>query len=236
LPEPMRATILGSGGWFGCEARETACTLVRDGERALLLDAGSGLPRARLDGVRELHIVLTHFHLDHVSGLMAVPSLPVVPTIWAPGQLAYGRASEEILAPLRSRPLAAFTPEQLGPVRELEPRQTIGGFDVAARMQERHWDPTVGLRVGDFLALITDTAYDPGTAPFARGVSHLLHEAWSLEGTEGDASAADAARVFREAGAGTLTLIHLHPRLPDPGALLAAAQPAQLGRDGLVLE
>jgi ribonuclease BN (tRNA processing enzyme) len=210
--------------------------LIRDGDRALLLDAGSGLPRAQLDGVRELHILLTHFHLDHVCGLMAVPSLPLQPTIWAPGRLAYGRASGEILRPLRSSPLAAFTPEQLGPVKELVAHQIIGGFEVAVRKQERHWDPTVGLRVGDFLALITDTAYDPGSGPFARGVTHLLHEAWALESTAGDASASDAARVGREAGAGTLTLIHLHPRLSDPAALLAAAQPARLGRDGLVLE
>jgi ribonuclease BN (tRNA processing enzyme) len=194
------------------------------------------LRRARLDGVDELHVLLTHFHLDHVSGLMAVPSLPVVPTIWAPGRLAYGRASEDVLAPLRSPPLAAFTPEQLGPVKELVAHQIIGGFEVAARVQKHHWDPTVGLRIGTFLALVTDTAYDPGSGPFARGVKHLLHEAWSLEGSEGDASAADAARVFREAGAGALTLIHLHPRLPDPAALLAAAQPARLGRDGLELE
>lgn len=152
----LNATILGSGGWFATDERETACALVRDGDRALLLDAGSGLQRARLDGVRELHILLTHFHLDHVCGLMAAPSLPVMPTIWAPGRLAYGRASEEILRPLRSSPLAAFTPEQLGPVKELVAHQIIGGF--------------------------------------------------------------------------------LHPRLADPAALLAAAQPAQLGRDGLVLE
>jgi ribonuclease BN (tRNA processing enzyme) len=208
---------------------------MRDGDRALLLDAGSGLPRAELDGVRELHIVLTHFHLDHVSGLMAVPSLPVVPTIWAPGALAYGRPSEDVLTPLRAPPLVPFTPEQLGPVRELAEHQMIGGFEVAVRVQERHWDPTVGIRVGSFLALITDTAYDPGSGPFAAGVAHLLHEAWSLEGTAGDAAASDAARVFREAGAGSLTLIHLHPRLADPAALLAAAQPAQLGRDGLQL-
>jgi ribonuclease BN (tRNA processing enzyme) len=207
--------------------------LIRERDRALMLDAGSGLRRARLDGVRELHIVLTHFHLDHVSGLMAVPSLPVVPTIWAPGRLAYGRPSEEMLAPLRSPPLVPFTPEQIGPVKELVAHQIIGGFEVAARVQQRHVDPTVGLRVGDFLALITDTAYDPGSGPFARGVKHLLHEAWSLDG---DPSAADAARVFSEAGAGTLTLIHVDPRLPDAAALLEAAAPAQLGRDGLVLE
>jgi ribonuclease BN (tRNA processing enzyme) len=182
--------------------------------------------------VNELHIVLTHFHLDHVCGLMAVPSLPVVPTIWAPGALAYGRPSEEILAPLRGPPLVPFTAEELGPVNELTAHQVIGGFDVSVRVQERHWNPTAGIRVGDFLALITDTAYDPGSGPFARGVTHLLHEAWSLDG---EPSAADAARVFHEAGAGTLTLIHLDPRLSDPAALLAAAQPAQLGYDGLRL-
>ena len=209
--------------------------MIRDGDRALLLDAGSGLPRAQaqLDGVRELHIVLTHFHPDHVIELHAVPALPVQPAIWAPGALAYGRPSIEILGPLRSSPLSPFTPEQLGPVRELDERQVIGGFEVAARVQGRHFDPTVGLRVGDFLALITDTACDPGSGPFARGVRHLLHEAWALDG---EPSAADAARVFREAAAETLTLIHLDPRLSDPAALVAAAAPAQLGYDGLVLE
>jgi ribonuclease BN (tRNA processing enzyme) len=180
--------------------------------------------------VDELHIVLTHFHPDHVIGLHAVPSLPVRPTIWAPGALAYGRPSAEILAPLRSSPLSPFSHEE--PVRDLREHQVIGGFEVTARVQERHHDPTAGLRVGDFLALITDTAYDPGSGPFARGVRHLLHEAWSLDG---EPSAADAARVFREAGAGTLTLIHLDPRLEDPDALVAAAAPAQLGYDGLVL-
>lgn len=231
--------MLGSGGWFPSEERETACTLVREDDRALVLDAGSGLRRlpALLDGVRELHIVLTHFHLDHVCGLGYVPALGVVPTIWAPGRWLYGRASEEILAPLREPPLSPFTHAQLGPVRELAETQSIGGFEVAARAQERHWDPTAGLRVGSFIALVTDTAYDAGSGPFARGVAHLLHEAWSLEGSEGDASAAEAGRVALEAHAGTLTLIHIDPRLPDPVVLLAAVgyPGAQLGHDGLAL-
>ncbi len=237
----LTAWVLGSGGWLGTDERETACTLVRQGDRALVLDAGSGLRRliTMLDGVRELHVVLTHFHLDHVCGLGYVPALPLVPTIWAPGAWLYGRPSAEILAPLREPPLSPFTHAQLGAVRELAETQTIGGFAVAARAQERHWDPTAGLRVGDFLALCTDTAYDPGSGPFAHGVAHLLHEAWSLEGDEGDASARAAGTVAREAGAGRLTLIHLSPRLADAGALLAAARaefaPAQLGYDGLAL-
>ena len=58
--------------------------LVRRGEDALVLDAGTGLQRlvadpALVDGVRRLDVVLTHFHLDHVCGLAYLPALPVRP-------------------------------------------------------------------------------------------------------------------------------------------------------------
>jgi glyoxylase-like metal-dependent hydrolase (beta-lactamase superfamily II) len=76
------------------EQRETTCVLVRDGARALVLDAGSGLRRlvdepTLLDGVARLDVVLTHFHLDHVCGLAYTPALPLRPTLWAPGRWLY---------------------------------------------------------------------------------------------------------------------------------------------------
>jgi ribonuclease BN (tRNA processing enzyme) len=245
----MDAWILGSGGWMPSERRETACALVRDGADALVLDAGSGLRRlvgepALLDGARRLDIVLTHFHLDHVCGLGYVPALPLRPTIWAPGRWLYDRPSAEILGPLRRAPISPFAEERLGAIRELAPgEQEIGAFAVAARRQPRHWDPTAGLRVGDALALVTDTAYDPDSAPFAHGVAHLLHEAWSTTANpaavEGDATAAQAGRVASQAGARRLTLVHLRPPDPDEDALLADARaefPATaLGRDGMAL-
>ena len=119
-------------------------------------------------------------------------------------------------------------------IRELSGSQRIGGFELRARAQPRHWHPTAGLRVADRLALITDTAYDPGSAPFARGVEHLLHEAWGTEGDEGDASAAEAARVAEDAGAKRLTLVHMAPDA-DEAALLAQAPGASYGRDGAAL-
>jgi ribonuclease BN (tRNA processing enzyme) len=219
----VSAWLLGCGGWIPSEARETLCVLLRDGDHALILDAGSGLRRAPeyLDGVTRVDIALTHFHLDHVSGLAYLPTLPAPPTIWAPGAWLYGRPSAEILDP--------YSPFEKT-IRELEPRQRIGAFDVRARAQPRHWHPTAGLRVGDRLALITDTAYDAGSAPFARGVDHLLHEAWGPVGDEGDASAAEAAQVARDAGARRLTLVHMAPDA-DESALQAQAPAASLGRD-----
>ena len=245
----MRAWVLGSGGWIPTEERETACALVREGESALLLDAGTGLSRlvedsALLDGVLRLDIALTHFHLDHVCGLAYVPALPLTPTIWAPGRWLYGISSDELLDPLRTAPISPFSPEELGQVRELEPgRQEIGRFAVTTRAQDRHWAPTAGLRVGEDLALVTDTAYDPESAVLARGVSHLLHEAWSTTGdsiaSDGDATAAQAAQVASAARVGRLTLIHLNPLAADDLALLADASSrfpsAEVGRDATEL-
>jgi ribonuclease BN (tRNA processing enzyme) len=141
-----------------------------------------------------------------------------VPTIWAPGAWLYGRPSEELLGP--------FVPFEKR-IAELGESQRLGPFDLRARAQPLHAHPTAGLRVGDRLALITDTAYDPGSAPFARGVDHLLHEAWD----DGNPSAGDAARVAHDAGVQRLTLVHLAPDADEP-ALLAAAPGATLGRDG----
>jgi ribonuclease BN (tRNA processing enzyme) len=244
----VKAWLLGSGGWIPTEQRETTCVLVREGENALLLDAGTGLARlvtepSLLDGVRTLNIALTHFHLDHVCGLAYVPALPLTPTIWGPGRWLYGEASTTLLDPLRRAPISPSSPGELGEIRELGPGgQTIGPFAVAVRAQPRHWAPTAGLRVGGALALITDTAYDPGSAVFARDVAHLLHEAWSTStepvATEGDATAEEAARVARDARARYLTLVHLNPRA-DEVAVLADARrrvpEARLGRDSTEL-
>jgi hypothetical protein len=59
---------LGTGGLAPSGARETACTLVREGNRALVLDLGTGARRfltdaTLLDGVGEIDVLLTHFQV-----------------------------------------------------------------------------------------------------------------------------------------------------------------------------
>jgi ribonuclease BN (tRNA processing enzyme) len=246
----MRVVILGSGGGAPSGARETACTLVLDDDHALLLDIGTGARRLltapdHLAGVSHLDVVLTHFHLDHVCGLPYLPMLPVSATIWAPGRWLYERDSADVLAPLRTTPIAPTDVSAIYQVNELGPgEQQIGTFSVRASAQPRHWAPSAGLRVADSLALITDTPYEPSSARLAEGVDHLLHEAWSSSQSplypDRDATAADAGRVAAEAGAEALTLIHLNPAPSDLSVLIddAAAEFARvaLGKDELVLE
>ncbi len=248
-PAAMVVTLLGSGGFAPSAVRETACVLVRDGPRALLLDAGSGVRRLvtdprHLEGIAHVDVVLTHFHLDHVCGLPYLSALPLTATIWGPGAWLYARDSAEILAPLRRPPIAPTDVTARYPVRELRPgAQSIGGFAVRAGEQPRHWSPTAGLRVDDELALVTDTPYEPTSARLAEGVRFLLHEAWSASTAplyaDRDATAADAARVAHEAAVGSLTLVHLNPALPDLSILVDDAaerfERVVLGEDERVL-
>jgi ribonuclease BN (tRNA processing enzyme) len=245
----MRVSILGSGGGAPSRDRETSCVLVRDDTRALLLDMGTGARRILTDanllnGIRELHVVLTHFHFDHVCGLPYLPWLQIAATIWAPGEWLYDRTSAEILEPLRRPPVAPSDVAETFPVNELAPgTQVIGGFEVSTNPQPRHWAPSVGLRIDDHLAFITDTPYETSSTELAEGAVHVLHEAWSSSQapihSDRDATAADAARVAQDAGAVDLTLIHLNPSLDDLAPLLADAaatfERVALGEDEMAL-
>jgi ribonuclease BN (tRNA processing enzyme) len=238
----MRAWILGSGGWMPSEGRETTCVLIRDGDRALVLDAGTGArrlvtERGLLNGVEHVHVVLTHFHLDHVCGLLYLPALAARVSIWAPGAWLYGTESGAILGTLLRPPVSPDDLAAVLAVDELRPgAQLIGGFEVRASEQPHHWAPTAGIRVGDELALLTDTPYEPSSAWIADGVAHLLHEAWSSSAAarypERDATAADAGRVAREGNVGNLTLVHLNPTLDDLSPLVEDAS-AHFGRVAL---
>ena len=229
----MELHLLGSGGWFPTRRRETCCALVRADGHALLLDAGSGLTRLLeepelLAGATEIDLVLTHFHLDHVSGLACLPALAdaLRPRLWAPGELLGYGPSLPLLERLLAPPLFAAPP---GARREGGAR--IAGRPARARPlrrsstrpQSRHPHPTLALRIGDALAYCTDTELDPATAAFAAGVGVLCHEAWQPEDAgPGHTSAADAGAVASEADVGRLVLIHVHPLLADEGALAGA--------------
>ena len=65
-PAPY-STHMGYGG-------NTPCVELRAGEHVIALDAGTGIialgnQLMQQSTIREVHIVLTHYHWDHISGL-----------------------------------------------------------------------------------------------------------------------------------------------------------------------
>jgi len=246
-------TILGGGGWFPAHGRHTACALLRRGEAAVMIDAGTGVGRlverpGLLAGVRRLDIVLTHFHLDHVAGLAYLPAIGVCEqtTVWGPGRLLYSVGTGELLDRVLREPFhpVPFEDQEIM-VRDIPSGELdLGAFRVETRRQDRHSAPSLGLRFGDELAWITDTAYDPGSESFARGCRLLAHEAWFTRSAPRNpdihSSGEQAAKVAAAAGADRLLVIHLPPFERSLDALLpeieAGFPRAQAAHDGLELQ
>jgi ribonuclease BN (tRNA processing enzyme) len=231
----MRLRLLGSGGFVPTDRRETACALLRHENEALLIDAGTGARRLwsepeLLDGIERLDVVLTHFHLDHTVGLFYLAGLEVPLEVWGGGEVLESIPTADLVRTLVGSPFAppSFA-DELPPVRELAVGTTqIGAFEVQARVQPRHANRTLALRVGDALAWCTDTAYDEENVAFAHGVELLCHEAFDAgDHTDGPGHTAsgEAARLAEAAAAERLVLIHVNPELDDDEALLAFARP-----------
>jgi ribonuclease BN (tRNA processing enzyme) len=239
--------LLGSGGFMPTGERETCCALLRDGSEALVIDAGTGIRRlvtdpALLDGVERLHVLLTHFHLDHVIGLFYLAELARPIEIWGAGERLEGIATDELVQRLLAPPFAPPSiRDAVARARELPADGRLGSFDVASRVQRIHSNPTLAVRVGG-MVWCTDTGYDAGNVEFARDASVLFHDAFRAgeTGAEGGHTrAANAGRLAAAAGVGRLVLIHLSPDA-DEEALLSEArsqfEATVVGRDGLSLE
>ncbi len=242
----MLVRLLGSGGFAPSDRRETACALLVEDRQALLIDAGTGArrlltDRSLLQGVERVHVVLTHFHLDHVVGLFYLPALELPIEVWGAGASLGGASTRALVERLLGTPFAppGFL-EAIGDVHELDAagETVVGAFSVRVRIQRLHSSPTLALRVNDELVWCTDSGYDEENVEFARGAAVLCHDA--LGGQGGHPTAPEAAQLAVAAGVGRLIVIHVDPELADDERLLERVRPifpaAEVARDGMVVE
>lgn len=235
---------LGTNGYYPSHDRHTMSYLLVVDGAALLLDAGTGVARLaedrvrrHLEGIETLDLLLTHYHLDHVVGLSILPGVsPDLPVrIHAPGNPLVDADPAEALCRLIHPPLFPIPlPEFPMPV-EIErltgERASIAGLEVRLRRQE-HPGGSVGVRLGDSLAYVTDTVADDASAELAAGVDLLLHEVWAEAGGEaastGHSAADDVARIAVSAGVRRLMPVHHHPRRSRDDLEHLAAELARL--------
>lgn len=238
----MRVVPLGTNGFIPSFGRFTMSILVLTEAEALLLDAGTGVARllepsvqALLQPYDELHVCLSHYHLDHVVGisyLLGAWSRGTV-CIYAP-ERPFVEAATETLERLVHPPLFPLTleefpiPIEVVPVTQAELR--IGSLHVRWHPQ-KHPGGSAGIRIGDAVAYVTDTAVMDTTVAFVQNVRLLLHEVYyrdtevtpaKLE-QEGHSYVSGVARIAREAGVERLMPIHHHP-LRSPAELGQVAQ------------
>jgi ribonuclease BN (tRNA processing enzyme) len=254
----MKLVVLGSGGWIPTTARMTTSVLLRDGDSVAVFDAGSGLGRLLEPRFRRLlpesgpiHIWLSHLHLDHTVGLSFLPALWSNRTVVHVAQQVIDEFGDDVLERLVGPPFYPHLLRSLPQHVTVEPAQAgvqdWDGVPVLVRAQT-HPGGSIGFRVGDSFAFVTDTVHDPETVEFVQGVRLLMHEAWVWEQTgtdetraslRGHTSAEDAARIALAASVGQLVLTHLSPLVAstDVDEMLSRARAifpeTYLSEDGL---
>jgi phosphoribosyl 1,2-cyclic phosphodiesterase len=237
VPTPGAGTLRYGGN--------TSCIEVMpDNETVIVLDAGSGIRQLGLDllerGVRRIHLLLSHLHLDHFEGLRFFTPLWDERTtldIWGPRSPVFS---------LHDRIARSFSPPlfplelQAAPARvtfhdvPYEPWR-IGETSLEAALVV-HRGPTVGFRIETArgsLAYLPD--HEPALAGeidgrpaewlsgagIAAGVDVLVHDAQYFEDEYderigwGHSSVADTVAYSRAVGARRLVLFHHEPEHSD---------------------
>ncbi|SFI35745.1 MBL fold metallo-hydrolase [Planctomicrobium piriforme] len=250
----MRIELLGTGGYFANDRRQTACLLLP--ELGLAFDGGSALFRIsdRLQ-TPELKLFLTHAHLDHIVGL---PYL-LMPVHSKQVQRIAVHATQATLDAVKTHLFA--TPVFPVPVPfSCEEITSPGSMNIASDVTLRwqalpsHPGGSMAYRIdvtdGDgqrSMAYVTDTSLDGSYTDFIRGVDLLIHECYfsdekaHLAARTGHCSASEVARLAVEAEVGRMVIVHVDPTIPleDPVGVEGMRQifpQTTLGYDGLSLE
>lgn len=174
------------------------------------------MKQAGLDVLELSHLILTHFHPDHVSG---VPSLLM--NSWLCGRKRkldiYGLEHtisrvQQMMALYEWEKWPGFYPVEFHilPENELAPVLDIGELKVISSPVS-HLLPTIGLRFefgnsGRTVAYSSDTEPCASVIRLARDVDVLIHEATG--NSEGHSTARQAGAIAQQANAGSLFLIH----------------------------
>lgn len=215
-----------------------------------MLDAGTGV--ANLDLAADalgrhdrLSVVLSHYHLDHVTGLMYLKRFVADKRvdIYGPGRPVYPHATEEYMGDVLQGPLYASGPH--GFAREVRYHDyggqgfNLGSLPVAVRPQD-HSSPSFELRFGDLVTYATDTGFDARAWEGCSPSRLLLHECWQATADDPRHTSMEAlAKGLPRQRFGRVLLVHHNPALsPNERQAIqgtAARHGMEIARDGMVV-
>ena len=231
----MNVFPLGTNGFFPSFNKQTACYAVPYGKILILLDAGSGLFRLAepegkklLKGVDEVHLYLSHYHLDHTFGFYAAFKL-----LQGKKVIVFGNHNKQVFSEFIT---LKYFPVDYAAVHKnfqwqtlKEGRHNISSYKVAVRQQYHRGEGSLAFRF-DFpthngLAYVTDSEPTEGSIRLVTDVPLLLHE-WEFGRSKvlptekiklekeihgGHVTTIGAALIAKRAKVGKLVLIHHDP-------------------------
>ncbi|MDF2440445.1 MAG: hypothetical protein JWN98_1429 [Abditibacteriota bacterium] len=249
----MNVEFLGTAGYHPNEQRHTSCVYLaaasanHASDCGFVLDAGTGF--FRLCGralPSQLHIFLSHAHLDHICGLTYLLDVlwqqSCAVTIYGDSQTLQIARTQLYGSPLFSLTLQHATVE-LTPQQPIE----VAGVRVSV-FPLAHPGGSLAYRFDwstRSLAYVTDTCGDGRYIDFIRDVDLLIHERnfanalAHLAAPSGHCASDDVVRAAQESGAKQVAITHINPlQSGDPmdDDDLRACLPNAVGAvDGLML-
>jgi len=196
----MKIIPLGVNGYLPINGRHSSCYLALFPDAAFMLDAGTGAARLHepeiqqlLEPYPELHVLLSHYHVDHTTGLYYAFTAWRKGTLhlYAPGKPYIDADPVEAIRRYFCPPLNSFLLEDSTIRIHAVKADTfqIASHSIRAWPQ-RHPGGSVGFKIDNGIAYITDTVAMMENARHVAGVKLLLHELWLNE--------RDAARQEKE--------------------------------------
>jgi len=261
----MRVTVWGCRGTLATPGETTvryggntsSVSVKTEGGALIVLDAGTGIRRLGLSLENEpphteIHLLLTHMHLDHVEGLgffapLRDPECAI--TIWGPrpdDTSLRDHIASYLSPPLYPQPFEQL-PAQVEFVEVENERWDVDGAHITAA-RVRHPGPTLGYRIESgtrTLAFIPDN--EPGLDPssgiaIAEGADLLLHDAQYTEAEYetrcgwGHSALPHFAAVVAEADPVRTLMFHHDPAHSDEALERMESTARELtGRDSVTL-
>ena len=221
----MKVTILGCGGWIPSYERMTCCYMVEHKSKLIFLDAGTGIAnliqyKSILENYKELHIILSHYHLDHTIGLSYLSNFVEEHTLflYLPKNSFFEDGGKEILNKLFSKEF--FSREITNISRKVNFIEYDSDFfidNISIHIREqKHTSPSYGIMIDDLIAYCTDTIAEAESFVWAKKVKLLLHECWDFsESKKLHASFEDIKLLSEKYDIKHTVLIHLNPNIMD---------------------
>ena len=212
----MKVIFLGTNGWYDTDTGNTICILIKTTEYDLILDAGYGfykIDRYATEGnEKPAYLFLSHFHLDHITGLHTLMKFKFSRglTICGPS------GTRDILGILINNPFTASFSQLPFSVTVYELPEDISKLPFVVESRKLlHPSLTLGYRFeieGKVISYCPDTGYCENTVLLAKSADILIAECAYKNGQFSETwphlNPETAARIAGEADAQCLALVH----------------------------
>ena len=215
----MKIIFLGTNGWYNTDIANTACVLLQTKDYYIIFDAGDGLYKIDrfIKENKPVYLFLSHFHLDHITGLHILNKFNFSQGIKIYGQPQMKKALTGIIRPPYSVDLEKL-PYPVDLIELKEGRHNLPFF-LECRLLI-HSIPTFGYRIeidNCIISYCSDTGTCENAIALSRDADLVMCECSLKSGQSSQdwphLNPETAAEIAKSAHAKRLALIHFNPYL-----------------------